>query len=101
RGHALRVLGAVARVVVGALDVQRDEEEAARRPAHVLAVLAGLALDRERHGAEVFAPRLESRQRVLAVDPLVVAGNQDERVANARELRFPGLERLVVAGIAA
>ncbi len=80
----------VADVVVEARDVEGNEHPAARSPAHVLAVLVLLAHQVEYRlaVAEVRAPLREAAERVAAIRPLVVARQEDERMANPRELRF-------------
>jgi hypothetical protein len=88
QGHARRVLR-MPHIVVAAGDVQRDEHPALGFPAQVLAKIAGLPLHLERFlEAEQAAPRAQALERVLAVGPLVVARQQHERMANARELLF-------------
>jgi hypothetical protein len=87
RRHARRVLG-MPEVVVAARDVERDEYPATRFPAYVLAILAVLHFGFQGRVAEERAPALQSLQGLLAIAPLVVAGDQQKRVADARELLF-------------
>ena len=96
--HACGVLGLVEYVVIASLNVERDEEQPGRFPAHVLAIFAGLHLRRERRRAEIAPPGSEPAALVLAIDPLVVAGNDHHFPLKARELLLARLKQCVVAG---
>jgi len=119
RGHARAVLGVHRRgaseVVVAALDVEADEQDSARDPAQVLAVLwkmsrvvLRLALEPDPGFAEAGVPRLEQLAESLealhriasaavAIHPFVVSGDDDEGMPRSLELAFARLEPRVAA----
>ena len=108
--HALSILGihgrCAAEVVVAALHIERDEQHAAGLPAHVLAIggmRPGLPLHRHAPSAQAVRARREQLAELgqaihrvhaaaMAVGPVVVSGDEDERVADAVELRLARLE---------
>src|SRR5439155_2483809 len=81
-------------------NVDRDEDRAAELPAHVLAVLAGL-MDQPLITKKL-SPFAESFHGIeaaaVAIGPVVVARQEDERMREARELALARLEPLVGAG---
>ena len=93
----MRVLGGVAHVVVVAGHIQRDEERPAHRPAHVLAVFAHLHLDGDQYRIEATGGFREPRSRILAVEPFVIAGDENELVLQAGELALARREPRIAA----
>jgi hypothetical protein len=64
----------------------------------MLAVLARLHFHGKRRRAEALAPRRKPLGLIRAIGPLVVAGHEDDGMADARELPLSRLEPVVAAG---
>ena len=91
----------MADVVVMAGKVERHEDPAVGLPARVLAVFPWLDLDPGGGLAEKLPPSRQPFEGLAAIAPFVIAGKEDERMPDARELALARLEPGVAASLPA